>query len=54
MKTHGQGITILSCDNIQHNGDYLAKGTLKASKKANYAGTFDMNHPVSAGFKTLY
>lgn len=28
MKTHGKGLTILSCDNIQHNGDYLAKGFL--------------------------
>lgn len=35
MKTHGKGITILSCDNIQHNGDYLAKGFLSFLVKAH-------------------
>ena len=35
MKTHGKGMTILSCDNIQHNGDYLAKGFLSFLIKAH-------------------
>ena len=25
METHGQGLTILSCDNIQHNGHIIQK-----------------------------
>lgn len=28
MKSHGKGLTILSCDNIQHNGNLAAKSLL--------------------------